>query len=203
MQEEIRLYQICAIKKSVHVGAKKHPAIKVKCLSVDGVGMFVYYDKESQLDPELIKTFQPITEITVFFIEAKDFRNAIVKFFTENQATEIGGDKIYSRALYIDPSKIIVEFPFCPLMHKNLYGEFICGAPYIRGGEQGEIGMCIVENYMPPKDCTFISFQNRLLADYKKYKKIAERKRVLGFKVLKSNQIKPAKFPPVFSEESW
>ena len=199
----MRLYQICSIKKCVRVGDNGHPAMKIKCLSIDDVGMFVYYDKERQLDPEFIKTHQPVLERKIFFVKAKDFRNAIVKFFMGNKATEIGGDKIHSRALYIDPSKIIVEFPFCPLMYKNLNGEFICGAPYVRGGEEGEIGMCTIENYIPPKDCTFISFQNRLLVDYEKYQKIAERKRVLGFKVLKSNQVQPAEFPPMgFVEEN-
>lgn len=176
--------------------------MKVKCMAVDGIGMFVYYDKESQLDPKLIKKFQPVIERKISFIEDRDFRDAIIKFFKENQATTIGGDTIYSRALYIDPNQMIIKFPFCPLMHKNLYGEFICGAPYVRGGKEGEIGMCTIENYMPPKDCTYISFQERLLADYKKYKEIAQKKRVLGFRVLKSTQVQPEKFPPMgFPEE--
>lgn len=197
----MRLYQVSSIIRYVYVGNRKcFPSPKVKCLDIDGVGIFVYYDRERQLDLEFIKTYQPILKKEEHLIVAKNFKNAIKRFFVENQGTAIGGDKIRSRALRIDPEKIIVELPFCPLMH-DFDGKFFCGEPCVFVDEKGkkeidgEIGMCVVENHRPPKDCTFISFERRLLRDYDKYRKIA--KRVLGFKVLKSNQVQPAEFPPM------
>ena len=193
----MRIYEIPIMVRYTYIGDEDYVNFsKSKCLVINNLGIIVYYDKEEQLvglqKTETLKFFE---EKGLYFVEAEDHREAIIKFFLENKETAIGGsgNTLSSRAVYINKKEIILELPFCPLIHKNKYGIFICGLPSLCGGTEGDFGICAIENNAPPEDCTFVFFKHRFLVDYEKYERVAGRE--LGFKVLRSNQIEPVKFP--------
>jgi len=192
----MRIYEIPIIVRYAYIGDGKYFPSKSKYLEIDGIGAIIYYDREEQL--KLLNRNQKfIEEKSLCFVEAEDSREAIIRFFLENKETAIGGggEDLKTRAVYINTKEIILQFPLCPIMHKNVYGEFICGLPALWGGCEGDFGMCVIEDDIQPKNCTFISFKKRFLKDYEKYEKITER--TLGFKVLSANQVKPAEFSSI------
>ena len=187
----MKIYEIPIIVRYTYIGDENYVNFsKSKCLVINNLGMIVYYDKEEQLvELQKTETLKFFEEKGLCFIEAEDHREAIIKFFLENKETAIGGNTLSSRAVYINKKEIILEFPFCPLIHKNKYGMFICGLPSLCGGIEGDFGICAIENNTPPEDCTFVFFKYRFLVDYKKYERVAGRE--FGFKVLRSNQVEP------------
>ena len=195
----MKIYEIPIIVRYTYIGSgdyEKFFPFKSKYLVINNLGIIVYYDEEKQL--EILRTKEDLKffeEKGLCFIEAEDHREAIIKFFLENKETAIGGNTLNSRAVYINKKEIILELPFCPLIHKNKYGMFICGLPSLCGGTEGDFGICAIESNTPLEDCTFVFFKHRFLVDYKKYERVAGR--ALGFKVLRSNQVELVKFPSV------
>ena len=61
--------------------------------------------------------------------------------------------------MWINEEEYIFELPHCELLHRNNGGEFICGELSEEGeGNQGEWGMCMLENYSAPEDCLISEF---------------------------------------------
>ncbi len=132
---------------------------KITCLHIDEVGLFVYYDKEEQLDPNYIKRHLIGRKRTICVVEADNIEKAIEKFFNEYQGSMIGGEE-EAKALWIDREEPILELPHCELMCKNKKGEFICGEENEEGN--GIFGMCVLERYDAPDECVVAEFHSNI-----------------------------------------
>lgn len=125
--------------------------LSVKFVEVDGIGVFVEYDKEEKLTPENIRShFCPITE-TECIVEAETPEGAIEKFLRswEGAQGECPG-------IWINDKKIIVKYPFCEFLNRTKEDKFICG-PKLRGEECGTRGMCVLEWGIDPPPTGFCS----------------------------------------------
>ena len=92
-------------------------------------------------------------------LEANNSKEAIKKFHTEYEGARIGGKRRKAKAMWINEEEYIFELPHCELLHRNNGGEFICGELSEEGeGNQGEWGMCMLENYSAPEDCLISEF---------------------------------------------
>ncbi|MDD4606931.1 MAG: hypothetical protein PHS07_01130 [Patescibacteria group bacterium] len=132
----------------------------VKCRHIDQVGIFVCYDTENQLNLEIIRYHLPAKTRGFRLVEADNPKEALEKFFNEQEGAKIGGEGEENKALWINREIPIQELPSCKLLHKNKKGEFICGEPTEDGS--GEIGMCILEGDDPPSFCPLSPFFDRL-----------------------------------------
>lgn len=130
---------------------------KSKCVHIDKVGLFVYYNSDKELDPSFIRRHIALRRKTWCFVEANSPEDAVKTFFNEWEGAKIGGECEECKALWINREEYITEFPPCKLLHKNKKDEFICGEPSTDGA--GEFGMCMLEGYDPPGfNCQLILF---------------------------------------------
>jgi hypothetical protein len=76
-------------------------------------------------------------------VKAKTPEKAIMKFLRKKNT------KGEHPALWIDESKIIIEYPFCRHINRNKDGRFICG-PRVCDHGCGTRGMCVLGHSVPP-----------------------------------------------------
>lgn len=150
------LYEISIYWRFTHLSSFGDLAINRKIVEVDCVGLFVYYDTEDQLTNENIRRHLIGRERKTIVVEGGDVKNALEKFYNEVNGAKTGGEPEESKALWVDRNEPIRELPDCKLLHKNKNGEFTCGKPEKDGN--GELGMCILENYDPPENCPISLF---------------------------------------------
>lgn len=152
-----KLYELPLIARKINVGKSMFGLSK--CLHIDEVGVFVYYDTENQLDQDFIRRHLVFREETNCIVEAGTPEEAIKIFFEEWEGAKIGGASEGSKALRINREKLILELPFCELLDKNSMGEFICGEESLENDSgNGIFGMCVMENYDAPDNCPIAEF---------------------------------------------
>lgn len=134
--------------------------IKVKCLEIDGVGIFVHYNKKKEINVHFIRSHVAFRELSYCIVEADNFEKAVKTFYNEWEAAKIGGENEESKALWIARDCHILELPSCKLLNRNKKGEFICGQE--RESGNGEFGMCILENCDAPFDCPIDDFHTAI-----------------------------------------
>lgn len=124
-------------------------AKKKKYLSVDGIGMMVFYDEENQLVPEVIRRNLLSVLSGNYFVEAESLEEAI-NIFRKLEGSNTGEKR---KALWIDESEEILELPHCDFLNKNSRREFICGEE--NDEEQGVFGICVLQGggYDYPEEC--------------------------------------------------
>jgi hypothetical protein len=187
-REFYSLYQLPLCIRSVTVSKNGKYARKTTCINIDGIGVFVHYERKSQLDPVFIKKHKFIISKASYIIEALECNFAINRFFSESQGALIGGNTKDKKAVWIDRTQPILEFPLCPFMRKNDANKFVCGEP-IGNGESGEFGMCVLENQISSHYCTLAEY-NRKLSDKKFYNECFRfADDVFGYKVIRSKQV--------------
>ena len=169
------LYEIPCLMRYVKLDPQTMHS-RVVCLHIDNVGLFVYYDKEEQLDPAYIRRHLIGRTDVRCLIEADNVEEAIKKFFNEYKGLLIGGEEEEARALWINREKEILELPFCAQMHKNKKGRFICGEEEGENGN-GEFGMCMLEGYDAPDKCVVAEF-------YGNFHKMKVQNTINGYKVV-------------------
>ena len=131
---------------------------KVKCLSIDEVGMFVYYEDEKELEIESLRRRLTFRRKTRCLVEAESPEEAVGKFYSEWEGARIGGEDPESKALWINAEEPILEFPDCEHRGKNSHGQFICGE-LEEDFQVGKFGMCMLEGYDAPfEDCPIHQF---------------------------------------------
>lgn len=76
-------------------------------------------------------------------------------------------------------------------MHKNKRGEFICAKPSKKDdGEQGEYGMCVLEEYEAPEKCVISAFRS-LVYDYGEKNLSAAARKINGFNFIELRTLMP------------
>ena len=129
----------------------------VTCKQIDEVGLFIYHDGKQELTPEFVRHHLIDRRDTNCIIEAGTPEEAIKIFHGKWEGAKIGGKDRKSKALWIDEGTPICGLPECALRHKNREGDYICGEEIgIQGN--GEFGMCVIENYDAPDDCSVDNF---------------------------------------------
>ncbi|MCK9446235.1 hypothetical protein M0Q50_05020 [bacterium] len=108
-------------------------------MEVDNIGIFVEYDDEKLLTPEMIRChLTPIRE-TDCIIEANTPQEAIEKFYLKFEAASWENP-----AVWINDQKPIIQYPPCEHLRMTKTSRFICG-PKLRGEDCGTRGMCVLE----------------------------------------------------------
>lgn len=146
------LYSIPLFERCI---GERHDS-KVKCLEVDGVGIFVYYENGKELDPKFIRSCLVGRKDTSCIVEADSPEKAIETFLNEWEGARIGTKYV---ALWINPKKPIKELPSCELLRKNKRDQYICGEEVGEDGN-GEYGGCVLECYDPPDECPIKDFND-------------------------------------------
>lgn len=116
-----------------------------KYIEVDNIGIFVEFDKEDLVTPEMIRRCgTPIRE-TYCIIEANTLEEVIEKFYQNYEAANWENP-----AVWIDEKGIIIKYPYCSFLSRTETGRFICG-PKLPNEECGTRGMCVLEwDISPP-----------------------------------------------------
>ena len=153
------LYEIPIYRRVVNVSRNESFPKKEEILHVDAVGVFLLYNEENQKDVSFIRKHLVGRVSGRCILEANNSKEAIKKFHTEYERARIGGKRRKAKAMWINEEEYIFELPHCELLHRNNGGEFICGELSEEGeGNQGEWGMCMLENYSAPEDCLISEF---------------------------------------------
>lgn len=122
------------------------------CLEIDGIGIFIEYDKKIHLTPDLIRKHFQVVRDSSCIVEADSPKEAIHKFYENWHGAQIGGPEEHAKALWIDCEKPIIELVFCKCLRVSSENRFICGEQ-VRGECFGVRGMCVLEGYDPPDEC--------------------------------------------------
>jgi len=110
-----------------------------KYIKVDNIGIFVEFDKEDLVTPEMIRRCgTPIRE-TYCIVEANTLNEAIEKFYQNYEAANWENP-----AVWIDEKSVIIKYPYCEFLSRTKTGRFICG-PKIPRENCGTRGMCVLE----------------------------------------------------------
>lgn len=127
------------------------------CIEVDGFGIFMHADTKDKLTEKFSRhCLRGIIDKTCL-IEADTPHEAINKFHNEQHGANIGGPFRKSKAIWIDETRRILEFPPCKHLHKAANGDLVCGPPQKDGS--GEFGYCVLEGFDAPDfDCPIDSF---------------------------------------------
>lgn len=133
---------------------------KGKCMKLDGVGFFIRYDKENELDPNFIRRHLAFRKGTFCIVEADTPEDAVKTFYEEWEGAKIGGQEEEAKALWIDRELEIEELPYCENLNISSRGEYICGTEEESGN--GEFGMCVLEQYDPPDDCPIADYREKI-----------------------------------------
>lgn len=143
------IFKIPFFQRYTALGGLSSFVKKRKYLSVDGIGMLVFYDEENQLAPEAIRRNLLSARSGDYFVEAENLEEAL-EIFRKLEGFNTGEKK---RALWIDESEEILKLPHCNLLNKNNKEEFICGESNDEG--QGIFGVCVLQGggYDYPKEC--------------------------------------------------
>ena len=85
---------------------------KYKCalLEIGGVGVYVQYDNDDELAPNLLRTCNIGIGEDYGYIEAEDAKAAILVFFNKWEGVRKG---TWARALEVNRSKPILQYPPC------------------------------------------------------------------------------------------
>jgi hypothetical protein len=167
---------------------------RAKCLSVDNVGLFVYYEGDkSKLRKRYIRSCLIGRKSTACIVEAPNIVEAIKTFYNEWWGASIGGETEESKALWINRQESILELPFCELLHRNKREEFICGEENKESEGNGEFGMCVLQGYDAPDECPLSKFDGIVFAR-EESKNLPVKTLVVNekeFKVISANDIMP------------
>ena len=126
---------------------------KYKCalLEIGGVGVYVQYDNDDELAPNLLRTCNIGIGEDYGYIEADDARSAIEVFFTEWDGAKMGTK---AKALEINRWKPILQYPLCSRL-VEIDGWQRCKYPY---DEDEEPCDCVLDGADPPEDCPIDQF---------------------------------------------
>ena len=154
-------------------------AYKTIILHIDEVGVLVEVGHDTpSLTTDYLRRHLVGRRRQWAYVEAKDVRDALKKFYTEYEGTRTGGETPESRAQWVDEHEAILEMPSCDMLHRNLEGQFTCGAPineapdhflYEDGSSNnnGDNGMCVIDGYDEPFDmCPINQFYEKLSQRY-------------------------------------
>lgn len=180
------IYRIPICKREVDSDLLIEGSVDACCMNINELGIFIRFSKVEggkefssvDLDKAVVKK-----ESSMF---NADECEAAINIFYELEGAKIGGETPYSKALWIDEERPIVEFPYCAMMHRNDEERFICGEPLENGS--GEFGGCVVEMQKAPQHCMFTSFWKQLSANYDMCSRLADE--VGGYKVIRPEQVK-------------
>lgn len=164
METEEKFYRVPLKERSTELGAailnhRLHGCTTITT-KIGKTGIFVGYDEEGQIfDENFIKRHLIGIGDTHAIVPARSVKDAVETFYHEWYGANVGGESYESRALYINVSEPIIEFPSCSLIHQDKNGRYECGE--IENGH-GVYGGCVLEEYDQPEGffcpiCSFLS----------------------------------------------
>lgn len=153
-----KVFRIPVKERFTSVGKTATTFGRCKYTAVDGRGLLVYFDNESDVNPEFIRKHLIGRRDNFVNIVAKSPGEAIGVFLYSFEGAQIGGDSEDEKAMWINREKAILELPYCSLMHKNSDEKLTCGVPDIKKDNNGEFGMCVLEGYDAPDNCPLSEF---------------------------------------------
>jgi len=164
-----KLYRVPLKQRSTELGSailwhKFHDCI-VTNTKLGKTGIFIGYDEKQQIsDQNFINKHLFGLGDTHAIVSAYSIEDAIETFYREWYGANIGGESYESRALYINVSEPILEFPPCDLIHQDKNERYECGE--IQNGH-GAYGGCVLEDYDSPDFfCPIHEFVCNLPRDY-------------------------------------
>jgi hypothetical protein len=158
-------------------------------MELDHVGFFYKYNKPEELKPDFIRRHIHFREGIKTYIDAPTVTQAINTFYNEWDGAKVGGKKEEQKALWIDRELTIYEMPHCTLLNKSrLEGRYICGTETNKDGS-GEFGMCLIEGFDAPCDCTIHDY-NEIVYDLNQEKKLPEKTIIIRGKEYKYLTVK-------------
>lgn len=138
-----------------------------KSVVLNGKGVAISFNAKKPVDLKELKNIEPSIRKTFVLIPANGYADAIVKLFINCKSMVVGGSSVFSKAMWVDTKKAIIEFPSCFMMHMNEDGVPVCGKLGHCGG--GEFGPCYVDDYIPQDFCPFVLSRCNVISNYKKY----------------------------------
>jgi hypothetical protein len=152
------LYLIPLIERFIDASKPPSSGDKLVCINVNGIGTFIYYREDADLNIVRILRILVGRRDTQCLVEADTPQEAIEKFYNEWEGAKIGGNDPESKALWISDRTEILQYPSCELIHRNKRNELTCGEPVDVYDDAGEYGMCTLEGYDSPDDCPVSDF---------------------------------------------
>jgi hypothetical protein len=179
------IYRIPVCKREVDSDILVEDSIDSCCMNINELGMFVRFSESDGRDISSVDSSKAVVKNEVRIFNASRCESAI-GIFHKSEGAGIGGEAPYSKALWIDEERPIIEFPYCTMMHRNDDGRFTCGKPLENGN--GEFGGCVVETRKAPHHCVFTLFWKQLCLNFDMCYRFADE--VLGYKVIRPEQVK-------------
>jgi hypothetical protein len=162
----MKLYKIPVYMRSTSVGSgSEYFRPRTACVQVDELGVIVHYEKKEDLNPDVLRRHLTCRSSSTVWIRAVNPGHALIMFEEEYPQSKIGGEKApESKAMWIDREKKIIEFPDCPDLLNDEYGEWVCGPSEYKSG-------CILEGYDSYPGCPVYDFEDRLYEEKRKARK--------------------------------
>ena len=124
-------------------------------MEVRGIGVFVQYDTDDELAPEILRSCNIGLCEDYGYIEAEDAKAAILVFFNKWEGVRKG---TWARALEVNRSKPILQYPPCSRL-VEIDGWNRCKFP---GDEEYEPCDCVLDRADPPEDCPIDQFEDNV-----------------------------------------
>lgn len=182
----MKLWEIPLLQRVISVDGHFHAKIQV--MELDHVGFFFKYNKSEELKPDFIRRHIHWREGTKTYIDAPTVTQAINRFYDGWAGAKVGGKKEEQKALWVDRELTIYEMPHCTLLNKSREGRYICGPETYKNGS-GEFGMCLIEGFDAPSDCTIHDY-NQIVYDLNQAKKLPEKTIIIRGKEYKYLTVK-------------
>lgn len=145
------LYKIPLNERYTSVSKELGEFGPAKLMEVDGIGLYVHYDDESQLTHKNIRSALIGIRLKHAVIAAENLSTALT-ILKEFDGMSVG---IKHKALELNSKEPIIEFHNCPRMFMDQKENIYCAYDENDDCPAG----CIVDNYDPPESCPF-TFEN-------------------------------------------
>lgn len=147
------IFRLPLLKRSIG------PMAMYKCalVEIDGVGVYVQYDKDDELEPDILRNCIVGVEDDHAHIEADNARAAILKFFTHSD-WEGARTGTRAKALEINRSEPILKYPTCSRL-VEIDGWNRCK---ISDDDDYKPCDCVLDGADPPDDCPIDKFTDNI-----------------------------------------
>ena len=153
-----KIYKIPLLERFTSVNRACFNFSRCKPMTVDSIGLYVYYDDEKDITVSNIRQSLIGVKDTRVIVVAKNVNEALDIFYAEWDGAKLGGKATDSKALWVNPNRNIVEYPSCNLLNINSKDERICGKEITTEEDEyahncGEFGWCTLDGYDTDMDC--------------------------------------------------
>lgn len=146
---ERNIFRFPLWKRSIIIHGKRHNG-SYTLRTLGDCGVFVSYAHPWQ-NSWLYLIKQPIKfKQTYCLVEASDILKALRVFYQNWYGAKIGGPALDQKALFIDNTQVIIQYPPCDRRRLNGQGEYMCGVEDKWNPGCGEYGMCCICGFDSP-----------------------------------------------------